>query len=87
MYIYIFKCLNNEIPAWILSLPRVGDYNTRVTRQQNNLFVPPTRTLTGEREMRVEGPKLWNSLPEEIKNSASMHSFKRNLKAHLLNKQ
>lgn len=85
--IYIFKCLNNKIPSWLLSLPRVGDYNTRVTRQQNNLFVPPTRTLTGDREMGVGGPKLWNSLPEEVKNCVSIHSFKRNLKAHLLHKQ
>ena len=84
---YIYKCLRNEIPPWILSLPRVGDHTTRVTRQQNNLLIPPTRTLTGEREMGVRGPKLWNSLPEVVKNSVSIHSFKRNLKTHLLHKQ
>ena len=59
----------------------------RETRQQNNLFVPPTRTLIGERDMRVNGPRLWNDLPEAVKNLSSIHCFKRNLKLHLLENQ
>ena len=85
--IYIFKLLNHQLPAWLLSLPRVRELIFRNTRQQNNLFVPPTRTMVGEREMGVRGPKLWNSLPESVKSSTSIHSFKRSLKAYLLASQ
>ena len=85
--LYVFKCLNNQTPSWVLSLPRVGEYNARDTRQQNNLFVPSTQTLTGDREMGFRGPKLWNKLPEAVKNSLNICSFKRNLKAHLLQGQ
>lgn len=85
--VYVFKCLNNQIPSWLLSLPRVGEYNIRDTRQQNNLFVPSTHTLNGDREMGVRGPRLWNKLPEAVKNSSNVYTFKRNLKAHLLQGQ
>ena len=85
--IYVFKFLNHQLPPWLLSLPRVRDFINRETRQQNNLFVPPTRTLTGERGMRVMGPRLWNNLPENVKGSLSINCFKRNLKMHLLENQ
>ena len=62
-------------------------YHIRTTRQQNNIFVPPTRTITGERGMGVRGPSLWNGLPENVKNSNSVYSFKRNLKTYLLANQ
>ena len=87
MCIYVFKFLNHQLPPWLLSLPRVRDFIDRETRQQNNLFVPPTRTLTGERGMRVMGPRLWNNLPENVKGSLSINCFKRNLKMHLLENQ
>ena len=85
--VYVFKILNHQLPPWLISLPRVREFSDRYTRQQNNLFVPPTRTLTGEREMRVMGPKLWNDLPETVKGSSSLHSFKRNMKSYLLENQ
>ena len=85
--IYIFKLLNHQLPAWLLSLPRVREMIFRNTRQRNNLFVPPTRTMAGEREMGVRGPKLWNSLPDSVKNSTSIYSFKRSLKTYLLASQ
>ena len=85
--VYIFKLLNHQLPLWLLFLLRVRDYHIRSTRQQNNLFVPPTRTITGERGMGVRGPSLWNGLPENVKNSNSVYSFKRNLKTYLLANQ
>ena len=85
--IYIFKLLNHQLPAWLLSLPRVREMIFRNTRQRNNLFVPPTRTMAGEREMGVRGPKLWNSLPDSVKSSTSIYSFKRSLKTYLLASQ
>ena len=85
--VYIFKFLNNRLPSWVLSLPRVMDFNSRNTRQRNDLFVPPTRTCNGDRDMAVRGAKLWNNLPRAVKNSTNINAFKRNLKALLLQRQ
>ena len=82
--IYIFKVINNQLPDWLLTLPTVREYNSRITRQLNNLFIPQTRTITGEKAMEVRGPKIWNNLPEEIRNSNGINSFKSKLKRHLL---
>ena len=84
---YIFKVTRNQLPNWLLTLPTVREYNSRITRQLNNLLVPPTRTITGEKAIEVRGPKLWNNLPEEIRNSNSLSSFKSKLKKHLLESQ
>ena len=85
--VYIFKILKNQLPSWLLTLPLVSEYNLRNTRQQNNLFVPPTRTKIGERTLLVRGPKLWNDLPDGIKDVSSVVIFKKNLKKHLLQNQ
>ena len=85
--VYIYKVLSNQLPDWILTLPMVREVNSRITRQQNNLLVPLTRTMMGEKAMEVRGPKLWNNLPEEIRNSNTISSFKNKLKQHLLGNQ
>ena len=48
----------------------------------SNLLVVPKcgRKLYGERGFAVAAPTLWNKLPSEIKNSASVAAFKTRLK-------
>ena len=43
------------------------------------------RNPWGERAFAHAGPALWNSLPQELKDSNSSTSFKCNLKTHLSN--
>ena len=81
--VHVFKILNNKSPSWLYNFPRVGEINERVTRQDNNLFVPQTRTLLGDREIRVRGPRLWNGLPKEI----NITTFKKTLKKYLIETQ
>ena len=38
----------------------------------------------GYKSMRVNGPKLWNELSDEIRNLSSLRLFKRRVKSHLL---
>jgi DNA-binding transcriptional regulator/RsmH inhibitor MraZ len=48
------------------------------------LVVPRVRTETyGEAAISVYGPRLWNSLLEELRTSQSVNTFKRNLKTSL----
>ena len=48
------------------------------------LIVPKTTfTSRGDRAFHTAPPRLWNSLPVEIKISQSVNSFKGRLKTHL----
>ena len=80
----MFKILNDSFPSWLYSMRRVNELNNRTTRQENNLYIPLTRTLVGERQIPVRGPKLWNKLPFEIRNTASIITFKKSLKKYLI---
>jgi hypothetical protein len=40
----------------------------------------------GGKMIKVSGPILWNSLPEKIQKSTSIHTFKKYLKLHLIGK-
>ena len=49
----------------------------------NDFYVPSSRSRYGDRMFSVAGPRLWNSLPAEIKKTGCIVSFKRLLKTHL----
>ena len=56
----------------------VHSYNTR----NKNIAIPSFQRLAlSERSLSCSGPKLWNSLPEEIRNCNSVANFKRSPKA------
>lgn len=38
----------------------------------------------GAKMLKVAGPLLWNGLPEDIRNSQSVYTLKKNLKKHLI---
>ena len=50
------------------------------TRQADDLVIPRTQTLTGERGVKVRAPKLWNTLPLDVRNSSTLNVFKRKVK-------
>ena len=85
--IFVYKYLIGRLPEWILTLTMVGNVNPFQTRQQHNLLVPRTATLTGERDMAVRAPKLWNQIPQDIKETSSIHTFKKKLKEYYLRTQ
>ena len=46
--------------------------------------IPRSHSANIDRAFSVQGPKLWNSLPADIRNSTSINRFKRELKRYLL---
>ena len=48
-----------------------------------NLNVPRTRTRIGDRAFSACGPRIWNSLPDSVKQSPSYAVFKRRLHRYL----
>ena len=54
---------------------------------QNYLEVGKTNTKSfDDWAFSIAGPKLWNDLPLEVRQSASVNAFKRALKTYCLNK-
>jgi len=48
-----------------------------------NYVQPWTRTQFGERAFSYAGPVVWNSLPDELRRTPTINSFKRKLKTYL----
>ena len=94
---FIFKCINKMVPInfdnWFKINYDVHGYKTRLNMNINdgskiiNLFVPSARTTNyGLKQLKVNGPRIWNDLPSTIKNSTSLHIFLKKLKVHFISK-
>ena len=59
----------------------IHEYNTR---SKLHFRVQYGRTSFSHSLVTYQGPKLWNDLPSNIKNSLSLNSFKRKFKKNLL---
>ena len=82
----VYKSLRKLSPDHLPSFPLVNTVTRSNTRQQNNLYVPKVNTDSGARSLAVRGPKTWNDLPEHVKVSNTMATFKMRLHDHLLGK-
>jgi len=81
-----YKCLHDLAPAYLSDLlhPYIPARNLRSSDPCLSLLtVPRSRTGFGDRSFEVAAPTLWNSIPPTIKNSPSVHIFKKNLKTYL----
>ncbi len=80
-----YKALNGLAPAYLTSL--LSRYNpSRSLRSQNSgLLVVPriAKSTKGGRAFSYLAPKLWNSLPDNIRGSDTLSLFKSRLKTHL----
>ena len=88
--LYIFKCMNNAAPSYLVDLISLqGDkYTARRQRLRSSsdttrLFVPRSRKRAGDSSFLAAAPKLWNELPVYLRESESVPAFRRALKTHL----
>ncbi len=58
--------------------------HTYTARHRHKLHVPLTHTDSGGRSLTVLGPKVWNDLPQWIKDPNTLASFKTRPKAVLM---
>ena len=81
-----FKVLNSSEPKYLSELlNRYEPVRSLRSCDHNLLTVPRCRTVIASRAFSVAAPSVWNSLPNNIKNSGSIAIFKKNLKTHLFN--
>ena len=64
--------------------PRTDNlYERQHPPTRDNLIGQDTKTQFGERSFAVAGKKIWNSLPNNVKNAESVETCKSRLKTHL----
>ena len=83
----VYKSITGQSPEYISSmLMYVSEHHERQTRSTvlDLLRIPRSHSAYFDRVFPVQGPKLWNSLPADIRNSTSINGFKRELKLYLL---
>ncbi len=76
--VHVFKIMNKLFPEWYMHLPTHNEVSrhTYTTRHRHNLHVPLTHTDSGGRSLTVLGPKVWNDLPQWVKDSNTLASIK-----------
>ena len=81
----MYKCANNLLPKSVNvsfeNQKNIHNYNTRNCKKLN---VYRCRTTRRQSFVTYLGPKLWNTLPDSIKDCVSLMSFKVNMKKYLI---
>ena len=73
----VFKATHNTAPAYLqeLIVPYAPPRGLR-SREHNMLCVPFTRsTVAGSRAFSIAGPKLWNALPQYLRDISDISTF------------
>ncbi|KAL3058296.1 hypothetical protein OYC64_010468 [Pagothenia borchgrevinki] len=83
-----YKALHNVAPSYLTDLLHRHTPTRSLRSAAANLLSPPNRTNLkswGDRAFSVAAPTLWNSLPQPMRDSSSLTTFKTSLKTHLFN--
>ena len=85
LLVIVYKCLNSMAPSYLQELIsfKSSVYATRSSLEKTRLYVPRTKSLTGDRTFKASAPRLWNALPTDIRNANTIQMFKKKLKTHL----
>ena len=82
MHSYHNKLLPNHSDEYFISLSSIHYHSTRLAASKN-LFLPRVNSSSGKCSLKFIGPKVWSSIPDDIKFSTTF-TFEWKLKKHLL---
>ena len=79
-----FKVLSNDQPSYLRDLVR-QHIPTRSLRSGSKqlLVIPDIRSANGRRSFSFAAPTIWNSLPDKVRSSNTLLTFRKRLKSHL----
>jgi hypothetical protein len=83
-----YKSLNGLAPSYVKDLLMSYTPTRSLRSSSQALLVVPRKVSTatyGERAFSVSAPKLWNGLPQHLRNAKSLAAFKTLLKTQLFN--
>ena len=80
----MLKALNGQAPSYINDLLVTYAPNRSLrSGEQSLLSIPRSRLArAGDRAFSRYAPKIWNSLPQHVKDSPSVPVFRKQLKTH-----
>ena len=80
----VHKCLQGSAPGYLQELLSAAECRHDGLQSESDtrkLFVPLVKRKTfAERSFAIQGPKLWNSLPLELRSITNTDNFKKQLK-------
>jgi len=80
----VYKSLHGLAPKYISDmLEPYEPTRTLRTSGMGLLLVPRVRTKQGEAAFQVYAPKIWNSLPEDVRQASTLTMFKSRLKSFI----
>ena len=82
-----YRCLHDLAPPYLSNLLELYDPERNLRSTKKFLLKVPTsnKKSYGDRAFKNAAPRVWNSLPLQIRQCTTLSSFKTNLKTHLLN--
>ena len=85
---YVYECLHNSAHDYLkefLSHKHKPDSGpiTRSSTDISLLYIHMGKNRIGDKSFSASAPKLWNSLPRNIREACSLAVFKKVLKSHL----
>ena len=85
----VYLCLHDIAPQYLADMLTTHAVTRSLRSTDKQLLVVPRSKLKrhGDRSFNVVAPVLWNSLPECMKSSSSVASFKRTLKTFLFRQE
>ena len=85
MHSYHNKLLPNHFDEYFIPLSSIHYHSTRPATSKN-LFLPRVNSSSGKFSLKFIGPKMWSSIPDDIKLSTTF-TFKWKLKKHLVHEK
>ena len=81
--ILVYKCLHDLVPKYLSEyFIRNSSIHLYNTRRKNDIHLPKPKLSLGKCTFRYSGTLLFNSLPQKIKTSTSLPSFKTLIRKH-----
>ena len=83
--VLVYRCLHAPAPCYLQQTVLSGGEHGITASSAVSHMVPiaaTRRSTLGDRAFAVAGPRVWNNLPDAIRLSPSLETFKRSLKSH-----
>lgn len=82
--ILVYKIVNNRAPDYLTREIRLtGNDHNYNTRNRGQIEIKYCRKKTAEKSLTQSGVRMYNQLPNEIRNAETVNSFKRKLKEYV----
>ena len=81
----MFKFINGNCPYYLNEVFEFAPEGNISLRNNLKLKRPFQNTNNDQKALSFIGPSLWNQIPETLKKTNNLNTFKHNLKKHFFN--